>query len=60
MESLPGLHKEVARLQAELERLRREGEEERRRAAGQEVHYRCGNAGTECGQLSTLGLGSRS
>ena len=40
--SLQGLNKEIARLQGELERVRREGEEERRRSAGQEARYTTG------------------
>jgi len=40
VETLQGLEREVARLQAEVDRLRREGEEGRRRSSSQEAHYR--------------------
>jgi hypothetical protein len=40
--SLEGLGREVGRLEGELGRVRREGEEDRRRAATQEAHFRTG------------------
>merc|ERR1719167_723428 len=39
-ETLQGLEREVARLQAEVDRLRREEEEGRRRSSSQEAHFR--------------------
>ena len=56
VDSLQGLHKEIARLQGELERVRREGEEERRRSGSQEARYTTGEQVTlysSTNQLST-------